>query len=74
MELTRLQKAYVITALMVAMKQADVKPDLKLSEAADVLKVLSEETEMIAEGQLNEVVIENYQDALRKVYESMVTE
>ena len=74
MELTRLEKALIVSALVDFMKNNDIDIDLKPSETMKVLSAVVEEVEHLTEKEQEKVGTQAYQNAARKVYDELVNE
>lgn len=74
MELTRFQKALIVSALANALKEFEIDTNLKPSEGMKIMSLIVEEVEHLSGGEQNAFAAKEYQDAIRKVYDSMVNE
>lgn len=74
MELTKLQKALTVSVLVDFMKGNEIDIDFKPSEAMKVMSVVIEEVEHLSGKEQDEVGKQAYQDAVRKIYDSLAGE
>lgn len=71
MELTRLEKTLILSAMVHLMQQNKLDVNLKPSEGMKIGAIMVEEVENLPEKEQEEVTVKAYQDAVRKIYDSL---